>query len=163
MSVALLMPVWCGCTEQDKERAQRHHDELVISINTGKNDLREKKQERGAVADANRKAGYAALQALLLLPNTTTEVCMLPWLLGFSARSKHNVPSLQSQTGGTDSITIMTDSVLMEGLQHVVFHAGHSETICRRRCVTVRSHWLMPRLTARRASVTEEHVRLSPI
>lgn len=76
MLVALLMPMWCGCSEQDKERAQKHHDELVISINTGKNDLREKKQERGAVADANRKAGYAALpvlQALLLLPNTTAE------------------------------------------------------------------------------------------
>lgn len=53
-----------GCAEQDKERVQRHHDELVISINTGKNDLREKKKERGAVADANRKVGYAAMPVL---------------------------------------------------------------------------------------------------
>ncbi|DBA77355.1 TPA: hypothetical protein ACH3X2_000872 [Trebouxia sp. C0005] len=43
--------------EQDKGRAQRHHDELVISINAGKKDLHEKTKERGAAADANRKAG----------------------------------------------------------------------------------------------------------
>ncbi|DBA97424.1 TPA: hypothetical protein ACH3X1_015143 [Trebouxia sp. C0004] len=43
--------------EQDKGRAQRHHDELVISINAGMKDLHEKTKERGAAADANRKAG----------------------------------------------------------------------------------------------------------
>lgn len=46
------------CTEKDKERTQRHHDELVIAINAGKEELREKRKERGAAADANRKAGY---------------------------------------------------------------------------------------------------------
>ena len=45
------------CAEQDKERTQRHHDELVMAINEGKNRLREKRKERGAAADANRKAG----------------------------------------------------------------------------------------------------------
>lgn len=54
----------CVSAEQDKGRAQRHHDELVISINAGKKDLREKTKERGAAADANRKAGYAALLVL---------------------------------------------------------------------------------------------------
>ena len=46
-------------TEKDKERTQRHHDELVIAINAGKDELREKRKERGAAADANRKAGYS--------------------------------------------------------------------------------------------------------
>lgn len=45
-------------TEKDKDRTQRHHDELVIAINAGKDELREKRKERGAAADANRKAGY---------------------------------------------------------------------------------------------------------
>ena len=53
-----------GNAEKDKERAQRHHDQLVIGINAAKNDLREKKKERGAVADANRKAGCATLPAM---------------------------------------------------------------------------------------------------
>lgn len=48
----------CVCTEKDKERTQRHHDELVIAINAGKEELREKRKERGGAADANRKAGY---------------------------------------------------------------------------------------------------------
>lgn len=56
----------CVPAEQDKGRAQRHHDELVISINAGKKDLHEKTKERGAAADANRKAGYAALLVLRL-------------------------------------------------------------------------------------------------
>ncbi|KAL3149139.1 hypothetical protein ABBQ32_001975 [Trebouxia sp. C0010 RCD-2024] len=43
--------------EKDKERTQRHHDELVIAINAGKEELREKRKERGGAADANRKAG----------------------------------------------------------------------------------------------------------
>ena len=47
------------CAEKDKERTQRHHDELVIAINAGKEELREKRKERGAAADANRKAGYS--------------------------------------------------------------------------------------------------------
>ena len=47
------------CAEKDRERTQRHHDELVIAINAGKEELREKRKERGAAADANRKAGYS--------------------------------------------------------------------------------------------------------
>ena len=50
--------ILCVCAEKDKERTQRHHDELVIAINAGKDELREKRKERGAAADSNRKAGY---------------------------------------------------------------------------------------------------------
>ena len=56
--------VLCVCAEKDKERTQRHHDDLVIAINAGKDELREKRKERGAAADANRKAGLAPVNTV---------------------------------------------------------------------------------------------------
>ena len=49
-------------------------------MNAGKNDLREKKKERGAVADANRKAGCATLSSMYsmaVLVITTVIRCVL--------------------------------------------------------------------------------------
>lgn len=49
---------WVSAAESDKARCQRHHDELVMQINECKSELHDKKKERGAVSDSNRKSGY---------------------------------------------------------------------------------------------------------
>ncbi len=77
--------------EQDKGRAQRHHDELVISINAGKKDLREKTKERGAAVDANRKAGYAALLVLTQLHNVQTRISYLHLFLRLDFHCRDDV------------------------------------------------------------------------
>ena len=67
---------WVSAAESDKARCQRHHDELVMQINECKSELHDKKKERGAVSDSNRKSGYD----VFVIPCIAVPVLRHSWL-----------------------------------------------------------------------------------